>query len=530
MLSLESLLQNNQISRFNRETIKLTFSTIEDSCKDLKQAASSVCLLDVSHVHTQSSKQQLSSNLVSKSHSFHRSMIYNLSNSLSNYVSAHLPGRKRLSVAIGISSFVKSQKPYKSFAQPLVNAIVNLFQQLDLQSFTELNLLHFLSFQNAFVKTANRILETHRLFSFGPRFSKVSFSHLIPGKEMSFLIKNLSRHLSRNSTSFQSNRFIQRLINNAQFRVEDTASSSCMSQSYSCGCSTRTATILVPLVSPFHDCLVQDPQNVNKFRATDDFFFLSDSSKAITVTAETFMEGGHHRSRLISVLNPPVIRVKSDISAILTSQMSVYFPNKLNDTIFSSCNNKKQNSNLTIYNSGAIRFSFGCNLTSANDSILIQSSSNFPLNKSVQKYQLFRNFNLSIQNSFIEARVLNQIEDQLENALVGEDTLQSEMKRLAAQTWMMRLFDTFSSYLFPSLSCAAGIVTVLVTLLTLCYCVPCCCGKNKSKNTRSCCISTNNNDEDLEKRVEKLEAFFSYCITENYHDIKTEEIRNLAKT
>ena len=139
--SLEKILKDNQVSSYNRETIKLTVSSIDESCYNLKQAAASICLLSDSHVHNQSSAYQVASNRVLREPTNRRSMISNLSLALDNYVSAHLPGRQRLSVAIGISKFVKSQKPYKSFAQPLVNAIVRLFQQLDSQSYTELNLI-----------------------------------------------------------------------------------------------------------------------------------------------------------------------------------------------------------------------------------------------------------------------------------------------------------------------------------------------------------------------------------------------------
>ena len=110
-VALERMLASNQISSYNRETIKLTLSVIDDSCKDLKQAASSVCLLSSSHVHNHSIVHQLSSNLVLKKNPVHKSIISKLSNDLNTFVSAHLPGRQRLSVAIGISKIFKSQKP-----------------------------------------------------------------------------------------------------------------------------------------------------------------------------------------------------------------------------------------------------------------------------------------------------------------------------------------------------------------------------------------------------------------------------------
>ena len=524
-VALEKMLASNQISRYNRETIKLTLSVIDDSCKDLKQAASSVCLLPSSHVHNLSIAHQLSSNLVLKKNPVHKSMISKLSNDLNTFVSAHLPGRQRLSVAIGISKFIKSQKPYKSFAQPLVNAIVNLFQQLDSQSYTELNLLHFLSFQNAFARTANKILEMHRLFSFGPKFSKISFSQLISPSETLLLAKDLNLNLPANSTSFKSKRLTQRLINNAQFRVGQTYSQSCSSTSDSCECSIRTVTIFVPKVSPDHECLSQDSRNVNKFLAKDGFYFLSDSKKVITVTEVTFLNKGLFGTHLIKFLNPPIIRVRSNTSALLTSDMSVYFPNNINDTISSFCSDKGKSHNLSITKPGAIRFFLGCNLTSAKDTILIQSSSKSFLNKTFQKDRLFEDFNLSTQYSFIPVNIFNQIEVELKNSLLGEDVLQAEMKRFAAQSWLTRLFENFASYLFPVVSVAAAVVLSLVVLLALCYCRPCCCGKLKY---RSCCSASptmrSEQDHQLVQRVEKLEAFFSYCITEKYHDIQVDDL------
>ena len=141
--------------------------------------------------------------------------------------------------------------------------------------------------------TSNRILEMHRLFSFGPKFSKISFSHLISPGEMSLLAKDLNLNLPANSTSFKSKRLTQRLINNAQFRVGQTSSESCWSPSESCECSIRNVTIFVPRVSPGHECLSQDSRNANKFLAKNGFFFLSDSKKVITVTEDTFLNKGH---------------------------------------------------------------------------------------------------------------------------------------------------------------------------------------------------------------------------------------------
>ena len=50
--------------------------------------------------------------------------------------------------------------------------------------------------------------------------------------------------------------------------------------------------------------------------------------------------------------------------------------------------------------------------------------------------------------------------------------------------------------------------------------------------SKLCCpsVTTEKGNDDLEKRVEKLETFFSYCITDKYHDIKTEDIRNMSKS
>ena len=528
--SLEKILKDNQVSSYNRETIKLTVSSIDESCYNLKQAAASICLLSDSHVHNQSSAYQVASNRVLREPTNRRSMISNLSLALDNYVSAHLPGRQRLSVAIGISKFVKSQKPYKSFAQPLVNAIVRLFQQLDSQSYTELNLIHFMAFQNAFVKTCNKILDIHKLFTFGPRFSKTSFSQLFSTKEIATLIKDLNMNFLANYSSFQANRFAKRIINNAQFRTSDNVSSSCPSQTRTCVCSIRHATLFIPVVPPSQGCLTQDIRNRNKFLTNNGFYFLSDFKKAITVTENSHLVDGQYRSYLIKVLNPPIIRIRSDISALLTSALSVYLPNVLNDTIFSSCYDQDQNQNLSINQPGIIRFLSGCNITSANDSIFFQVSMNPLIRKNFQNNQLFKGFTLSPKQNFIPTHIFNQIEKDFENSLIGEDTLQEEIKRLAAQSWLSRWVESFSSYLIPAVSGVAMILLSFLVLFVLCNCPPCCC-RNLMKS-KLCCpsVTTEKGNDDLEKRVEKLETFFSYCITDKYHDIKTEDIRNMSKS
>ena len=196
-----SFLTTKHILGSNMDTLRMTSSLIDDSMEQLKQASSSICSIFSNSPNISTSHAKDRSNLIVKDFPLQRSLLSNLTKNLNGFVKAHLPGRKRLSVAIGLARFVDDQSSYKSFAQPLIQAIIKLFNHLDYQSNIERTLLHFISFQNSFIRTCDKVLETHRLLSFGPRFSTISFSQLIPATVLLPLINDLNFDFSRNMSN-----------------------------------------------------------------------------------------------------------------------------------------------------------------------------------------------------------------------------------------------------------------------------------------------------------------------------------------
>ena len=517
----DQMLQTKHISGYNRETLKLTMSLINDSVNQLRQASYSICSLS-SHTHS-FSNQSTVNNLILRNFLPQKSMLVNLTSSLNNFIKAHLPGRKRLSVAIGISSFVKSQKPYTSFAQPLVEAIIELFHHLEYQSNVETTLLHFISFQNSFVKTCDKILEINKLISFGPRFSSISFSQLLTTNEFLFLQKDLINNLPMNLTSFRKARIAHRIINKSRFKVSENSNNSCSEAISSCWCTSRIVTIYIPRVPAYQKCLTQASSNRNKFIDKSSFYYLSDANQMSTVSKGNAELGGGSENCLIRILNPPLIRVKNGTKAMLTSEMSIYFPEKINDTIFSFCEKKNRNRNLTINQPGLLRIYPDCNYTSSKNSIFIRSYKAKHFQIAENKRDLFKNITFLMRESSISSEVFSQIEKKFENALSGEDQIQVEVKSLAAQSWLMGWAGKIVEYFLPSIS----VITLIVLapmMIYICKCLPTC-------KRIWCCWDRNTTDRnDLVTRVEKLETFFSYFVTTGYHDLNIADIHGLDKS
>lgn len=526
-----SFLTSKHILGSNMNTLRMTSSLIDDSMEQLRQVSSSICSIFSNSLNISTSHAKDRSNLIIKDFPLQRSLLSNLTKNLNSFVKAHLPGRKRLSVAIGLARFVDDQSSYKSFAQPLIQAIIKLFNHLEYQSNIEMTLLHFISFQNSYIRTCDKVLETHRLLSFGPRFSSISFSHLIPATVFLPLINDLNFDFSRNMSIFRKHRFLQRLINNARFKVsagEKESEGGCLSaQDESCSCTVRNVTLSIPRILAEQKCLRSIKGKKNKFKDNDGFYYLSDANQMITLSKREFkIKDGTFRSFFLRILNPPLIRIDDNIPALLTSEDSVYFPNMLNDTFFLSCANTKTNSSLKLNGPGLIRIHSGCNYTSSEKTILIINSNANTILNIKNEQNAFKNFSFQIYTSKLPMDIFNQIEKKFENALAGEDQLQMEIKSLEAQGWLQKWVNRLIEYVLPSASILVLIIAVPIVIYISCQCLPSCKGK------QYCCRSNRINivdENDIRTRVEKLEIFFSYFITTSYHELKPADILALKK-
>ena len=72
----------------------------------------------------------------------------------------------------------------------------------------------------------------------------------------------------------------------------------------------------------------------------------------------------------------------------------------------------------------------------------------------------------------------------------------------------------FLDYMLPSVS---GILFVIVAPLII-YLVSCCF-------PRMCKCSKANDQDDIEKRVEKLEQFFTFYVSSKFHELKYGDIK-----
>ena len=214
-------LKDKKMSTYNKYTLELARAQIESSLKDIGGAANLVCdILPLSENF--SSPATLPS---------HRSWLSDITGELNNFVKSGLPGRERLAVAVGIAKMVHKGNHYKSFTEPLIRAITALFNHLEFQSRTELTLIHFLAFQEIFVRSADKALDINNLISFGPEMSRTSFSQLISPNDLKSL-ERTANHLNINLGSFRKQRITRRLINSAQFVVNLNRQSLPSVQSY----------------------------------------------------------------------------------------------------------------------------------------------------------------------------------------------------------------------------------------------------------------------------------------------------------
>ena len=515
------MLRTKQISVYNKETLKLTLSLVKDAGEQLKHLSFSLCSLTPSNPSRLN--QSVYDNLILRDTPLRSETgMSNLKICLNNFITAHLPGRQHLSVAVGVAKFVKSQKPYKSFAQPLIEAIVNLFHHIEAQSNTEMILIHFISFQSAFVNTCNRIIEINKLFSYGPKFSKITFSQLLTTKELSLFGQEIMTNLPSEVSSLRKARLIQRLINNAKFIILEGTNKNCPVQSLSCSCTSRNITLSVPTVPEIQGCLFLSNQNKNKFSDGKGFYYLSDIKQATTISKGNLLNLKNGGSSLIRILNPPLIKIKSSILSILTSERSIYFPENINDNISISCHGTKQNTKINL--PGLIRIYEDCNITSTKDSIFVKSTKSFSSHILKTKRNLFKNFTFSSHQTKFPKDVLDRIEQKFKDALLSEDQLQIEVNSLAAQSWLMRWMEGIAGFLLPTISLAGAIVVIPLAIFLLCTCLPLC--KIKMCKRNNSCAKNDN----LVSRVEKLETFFAYCVAPNYHNMETSDIHYLEQS
>ena len=94
---------------------------------NLKSEALMICNLEVD-MNVTFNYSYVSSELPS-----HKQWLSSVTHELNSFIKSQLPGRQRLSVAIGVAKMIKNEHHYKSFTQPLIEAITALFNHLEFQ-------------------------------------------------------------------------------------------------------------------------------------------------------------------------------------------------------------------------------------------------------------------------------------------------------------------------------------------------------------------------------------------------------------
>ena len=512
-------LKDKKMSTYNKYTLELARAQIESSLKDIGGAANLVCdILPLSENF--SSPATLPS---------HRSWLSDITGELNNFVKSGLPGRERLAVAVGIAKMVHKGNHYKSFTEPLIRAITALFNHLEFQSRTELTLIHFLAFQEIFVRSADKALDINNLISFGPEMSRTSFSQLISPNDLKSL-ERTANHLNINLGSFRKQRITRRLINSAQFVVnhEQTNASVCSELSASCSCSSGKISIFIPSTPPAPTCLQRI--NDNKFRDHNGSTYLSVGSLATTVSKGLIGAGMGAGDGMIRILTPPVVKLSNDIQGWLVSKTSFFLPDSLNGSISVSCESLKKalpgniNSTIKINGPGILRIMTGCNYSTADRKLSVF----FPITHS--QIQLNRQFNQNLLNfSFIEIdnrlspEETAKLEKRFEKALDGEDSLQSAISELQAESWIKSWISMLIETMIPGVSVLVTVIIIIIVIYLTCCCLPKC----KCKGQK--CKDKDSNKDNLEIRVEKLENLFTFFVNSNYHQIENDDIKEKLK-
>ena len=453
----------------------------------------------------------------------HRQWLSNVSHELTSFIKSGLPGRQRLSVAIGIAKMVKKGHHYKSFTQPLIEAITALFNHLEFQSRTELSLLHLSAFQNVYVGMCNKAIEITKLTSFGPQFSSLSFSQLLTAKDLKLLENQLNDTMLGNFPPFRKQRIIRRLINHSQFQTGmiNIKSKSCEGKTGSCACSSRKVTILVPRIVSNSLCLSR--VNANKYKDKNGVIYLSDGSFALTATKHWPSFGDRNWAGVTKILQQPIIKVKSETKGWLVSRNSIFFPENLNTSIQIVCNKRQKNvsSTLQINSPGLFRIFDNCKYSTQSGLFSVTTTNNF-LRTSIVNPDLdtLKNSSFAQIENTLSPEMCKMLENKFQNVLSGEDNFQVSLEELKSQSWLKGWIDMLLKAALPT---AITFITCLAAAIAL-Y-IGCCCCPRKCNG----CKKTKNKD-DLTARVEKLEHFFTFYVNDNFHELHSKDLLEAAKT
>ena len=508
--------KDKKLSRYNQATLEMTKSQIVTSMNNLKSEAMLVCDLEAGQNVT-FNYSYASSELPS-----HRQWLSSVTQELNSFIKSGLPGRQRLSVAIGIARMIKKQHHYKSFTQPLIEAITALFNHLEFQSHTELSLLHFSAFQSVYVAMCQKTIEITRLVSFGPKYSSVSFSQLLTTKELKALADQINNTALGKMSPFRKQRIMRRLINHSQFQSSEfnNMSASCERNSWSCTCSSKKVTILVPNIASNSLCLTR--VNENKYRDENDSLYLSDGSYAVTATKHWAGLGDSISGSVTKILQQPIIRMKNGTKGWLVSRNTIFFPENLNTTMQISCNRKHRNVSLVqkIFSPGLFRIFDNCNYSTLSGLVAVSASNNLLRTSIINPdIETLRNFSFTHIENSLSPEMSQMLESKFQNALSNEDNFQISLEELKSQSWLEGWINTFIEAALP----AVITFSICLAAAAAIYIGCCCCPKKCNV-----CRKTKNNDS-LAARVEKLEHFFSFYVNDNFHKLNSNDLLEAEK-
>ena len=512
----DNFFKNRILSNDNKAIIEMSKSQILDSMKNLRSEAMSICYLE------ESPNVTFNHSLASQDLPSHRQWLSEVTDVLSSFVQSSLPGRERLSVAIGIAKMVKKDHHYKSFTEPLIEAITSLFNHLEFQSRTDLSLIHFTAFQDVYVRMCSKAIETTKLTSFGPKFSSLSFSQLLTEKGLTLLANHLSNTTLSNISPFRKQRIIRRLINHAQFQTSliKIETKSCAGKDWSCRCNSRKVSILMPKIAPKTSCL----SKVNSNKYSDEVGFLYLSEGAFALSATKFWPGLSNNSwaGLTKILQQPIIRIKNSVKGWLVSRNSVFFPSSLNTSIKILCNsnNNSVSSVLQLWSPGIFRIFDNCNYSTHSNILSVSTSNNLIFTSTIDPdIDSLNRSSFSYVDNTLSPGFSKMLESKFQDALRGEDSFQLSLEELKNQSWLKSWIDTCLDAALPTVIIFVSFLAAFIALYIFC----CCCSTQRNA---SC---TTNNRDALIPRVEKLENFFAFYVNEKFHELQNQDILEAAK-
>ena len=512
----ENFFKGKKTSRFNEVIINLSKTQIKSSIDYLKSEAILLCNLDASPNVT------LNYSLASPVLPSHRQWLSNVTRDLSSFIKSGMPGRERLSVAIGIAKMVKKEHHYSSFTEPLIDAITALFNHLEFQSRIDLSLIHFTAFQEVFVRMCSKAIEITKLTSFGPQFSTWSFSQLLTAKDLKLLANQLNHTSLSNTPSFRKQRIIRRLINHSQFvtRMIKLKSNGCIGKTWNCECNSRKVTLLIPKIVSKAQCLSK--VNNNRYIDRMGFTYLSDGAFAITATKYWQSLGDIDGIGTTKILQQPIVKMKNGVKGWLVSRNSVYLPENINTSISILCVRGKEYLSfvLQIDSPGLLRIFENCNYTTQTGIFSVTTTSSLMINTTFKtSLDALRNSSFSHIDDTLSPVMRKLLEKKFQNALSGEDNFQISLEELKNQSWLKGWINMILDAAMPA---AITFITCLAAAIAV-YIGCCCC----PKNCNLCRKTTNNND--IVARVEKLEHFFTFYVNDRFHELQRKDLLEATK-